>query len=304
MADNKNDLWKKQLAESRRHERLFQHAKYRDNKALTELLAEEAFDIDWTERVSVGKVGVPTYANVTPFMAAVLCNHGNELLSKLELLRQRGANIDHLDTQSGLSAYLLAALNVNVDVLTLLDEWGADGSAKDNYGQTALHLACNEFNGKTLDCLSYIIAKQNPNELDNNGNNALCKLASSVRLDMRENSAMERMYCDAMRMLVGNGGDINRRNAKGDTPLLSYLKADLKKIRFNVIRTFLELGANPNIKNCKGRTALDLFSKQLKQIAQWNILSDDVADMMASASEHCLLTKNIGNMDEPEGLGF
>jgi len=63
---------------------------------------------------------------------------------------------------------------------------------------------------------------------------------------------------DAVRSMVSNGVDVNQTNSEGLTPLLAALKNE----DVSIARLLLEKGANPNVRDAQGQTALWFASYQ------------------------------------------
>lgn len=84
------------------------------------------------------------------------------------------------------------------------------------------------------------------NELDSNNENALHKITNFKYLSPN-------IVIDFIKLLSKNKININQQNLEGSTPLLNYIESgqigNHDEGRYNIIKTFLDLGADPNIKN-------------------------------------------------------
>ena len=125
------------------------------------------------------------------------------------------------------------------NVLAAFLEAGADVNARDNAGRTVLHRAMD--NSSTAALLE---AGADPNARDSTGSTPLHMVAASWR-----NTG------PWVSLLVAAGADVNARNSAGETPLHVALHGRLIGDDPVTVRTLLELGADPAVRDNAGRTA-------------------------------------------------
>jgi len=137
-------------------------------------------------------------------------------------------------------ALLGAAEGGNKILVQRLLEKGASPAATDNTGSTALHWAA--WGGHTeIGNLMY----DKKDDLDNSDGQGE-DLASRMRLTSPYHESV-------MRMLLEEGADINAQNSQGCTPLHWVSGAG----SVPMVKFLLDKGANPNIVDNSGRTAID-----------------------------------------------
>ncbi len=212
-----------------------------------------------------------------------------------QLLLESGADL-HAQNNLGETPFALAMEEARLDVLEALLEAGLDVNAFDSLGETPLFAAhdadvaalliahgadvhaCNS-RGRTAlmdafkgeDVLRVLIeAGASPAARDNEGNTALHFVSDG----------------DALQYLVQCGADINALNDRGESPLLS---AVLRQDCTTCPGVLLALGANPNLRDQKGWTAL-MYALARHDTDMVRLLQGCGANF--SADDHTLLCQN------------
>lgn len=165
----------------------------------------------------------------------VAAKHGREDL--MEILLQRGAKINATE-DLGFTPFLVECHN-SIAVLPFLLKHGADSFAKDDFGQTGMHMAA--MNGKT-DIMAYLLtlgldinatdeigytplitALDSPQEgaatwlLDHGADSTI--ITSKDQRSTLHYATQHRLDAMASRLLATNTLDINARDKLGSTPL-------------------------------------------------------------------------------------
>ena len=172
--------------------------------------------------------------NYTPLMTA--CTSG--CMSVVTFLIKHGANLD-LHDNNGETALHHAVKHDACDVVRCLVENGADVNALDHGNCTPLMTA--SFHGH-VNVISFLVEHgANMTVQDKNGETAI---HHAVRHDS----------CDAVKCLVGNGADVNAHtnDDRHHTPLMI---ATLHG-HANVMNSLVEHGANTDLQDKNGKTAL------------------------------------------------
>jgi ankyrin repeat protein len=165
------------------------------------------------------------------------------------------ANINKREL-SGKTVLFYAVRSGNIQIVKDLIDKGADINAKDRIGFTPLMEAC--------ECGRTAIAKI----LIENGADVDAKQVSgSTPLQM----AAYNLHPDTVKLLIDNNANINTTNKQGKSILIDLVSASSKdregtsdisiatKIQSDIVqmvKLLLENGADPNIKDSKGRSAL------------------------------------------------
>lgn len=180
-------------------------------------------------------------------------------------------------TQSDDTALHIAACHGNADIVQFLLENGASASLKDRniHGQTPLHLAV----------MGAIFSKE----------------ASYLHRHKKEK------FLEIIKTLVGKGADINAEVENGNTPLMLIIQwADYTKYTRDLIKLILDLGADPEKRNAKGRTALSEACASINSSAVQELLSRNVElntrDLKDKTSLELLFSDQNPNSD-PYGKG-
>ena len=159
----------------------------------------------------------------------------------------------------GWTALMGASMNGRLDIVENLIKQGADVNIKNSNRETALILASRCGYLEIVKCL--IENKADIDVQDELGATALI-WASGGR------------YLEIVKYLIENGADVNIKNNKNETALIKVIisciktfeenKDDMTKKHaalnrcFKIVKCLIENGADVNIKNNEGKTALDL----------------------------------------------
>jgi len=202
--------------------------------------------------------------NSTPLMIAAMYNHDSEVVKALV---NAGADINARNDLGFTSLICAAIYNPNSEMTKVLIEAGSDVNAKDDTGNTALMRAIG-----AKSSLSIIIALINAGTDVNIQN----KRGFTPLMD----SAGSNPDPKVIKALVKAGADINAVSSleplKGFTPLIiATINFDLNP---EVVITLLELGADPKVKNSRGRMAIDYAKHNL------NLRNTDALKKLEEAS--------------------
>lgn len=209
---------------------------------------------------------------VTPLMMAVC--QGD--LGPVKALLAAGANPDRAD-QAGSTALHLAIQIKKPELLDLLLEHKADPNRADKDGRTPLHLAINTQHRDMAERL--LAAGAKADVADAGGESALASalsrgeydlaqllLDAGARVDRRDEKGRTPLhqlvvYPGAERFLLARKADVNARGADGRTALHHAVEGcqnwNWDKASESVV-TLLRHGADPSLKDDKGRTPFDL----------------------------------------------
>jgi ankyrin repeat protein len=137
-----------------------------------------------------------------------------------------------------------------LDLICLLLDHGAMVNRRDVNNQTPLHLAM----GRDWVKLAQVLLKHGADaDAANDDGKSLLHLLSERRIRDEGNAL------DLIRLSLGYGADVNRRDEKKQTPLLLAMRQGSSKL----VKILLENGADSNAKNDNGKTSLHMLSGHL-----------------------------------------
>lgn len=193
-----------------------------------------------------------------------------------------GANINAYN-RYGYTALLAASNNGGADTVAALIKKGAALENKYFTGETALLLAVQNWH---LECAKLLLAAgADIHATARRNNNALSMAVSN------NDEAM-------VRLLVQHGVDIDKPcDSEGvigqqeNTALMKAARVAANKM----VRTLLDLGANPYTKNKAGKTAIDLANEGGHA---------DTASLIESFAEQKALSQSFADFESPESKGM
>jgi ankyrin repeat protein len=157
-----------------------------------------------------------------------------------QLLVERGANMEDRAFRND-PAFLLAAKGRMPELAGFLLDRGADIEMTDHYGRTAL-MAAAGFGHK--DMAAFLLGRgANPRFAAKDGETALHRAAHAGDLEIAA-------------LLLDSGAEIDAQADDGATPLLKACAYNDNRV--DIARLLLERGADAQLRNKQGRTALDL----------------------------------------------
>lgn len=154
------------------------------------------------------------------------------------------------------------------EIQTLIDQ-GADSNLKDGKGDPILVYAAQEFK---LPVIKLLIEKGvNINATNTNGENALNAVARSYLNQFQRSDSLKKLTLDIVNTLIQAKINIDNQTKDGTTALMSFATADAT----DVVKKLLQLGANRDLKNSQGKTAIDL-AKEGSLTQQYLIIGKDI----------------------------
>jgi ankyrin repeat protein len=190
----------------------------------------------------------------TPLLAALM----TEDLDVASLLLQYGADVDVLDNE-GWSPLHRASFYGRIDIVLFLLEHRADVNLPGHKHFTPLPLACTSGD---LEISRLLL--QNGADVNSRNENCLTPLMFVGK------------HLDLARLLIDNGADMNSVNNEGQTAL--HVAAHLDSLR--IVKFLLESGADFNICDKDGQTPLDIATDKGNHDTAY-ILSSRVAAAMS-----------------------
>jgi len=149
-----------------------------------------------------------------------------------------------------------------IELIKLLIVKGADLEARTTNGVNLLHRAVAFGALQTVQC--FIDAKANVNALDNDGNNAL----HFSTQPLSNSDIPTQIAIKQIKILAAAGCNINQENREGNVPIVKCLSDFFYpspypnnrpyKEKLQILQTFFECGANPNMPNSDGNFPLHM----------------------------------------------
>ena len=171
----------------------------------------------------------------------------HETLVKIaSLLIQAGANIDAQDAEGFTPLMRVTQTSGPIELFNILMAQSADVNLKNNDGLTALHLY---YGGKEMSHMytqPILDADFDINSVTNKGESVLL-----VLVQMYSQSSHRTKYMQHIQSVIGRGIYVNGQNVDGNTALHV-----VHKHCSEVVQLLLESGADPNIRNNKGKTPI------------------------------------------------
>ena len=161
-----------------------------------------------------------------------------------EILRRHaaGENVNIVRKEDGFSSLHMAARYGNAEMAETLLKCGAKIDCRNNNGHTPLHLAATFKEGPTVRVLLKYGA--DPNEQDNEGDFCLLYLPQVHAL-----SDMYKIFLAHPKI------NVNLQNHAGETALHYMAKCGAPA---KVVKLLIDAGADCNVRDCNGRTPLDV----------------------------------------------
>ena len=206
-------------------------------------------------------------------------------VAKFLLDKGAAAYINAKESFYGKTPLITAAYAQSPEMIELLLQYGADINAADGNGETALMMAIDN-----PDVLQVLVNHgANVNMIDRNGENALTK--ALVRMK-KYNSAT---CAKAVEILKKTNVDMNVKNKDGVPALsLAYTKPE-------ELKQLLETGADPNLRDNNGRTAL-MKSTYPVQVESIRLLLEHGAD--PNVTDNKGMTPLMVQRDSPEAVAL
>ncbi len=168
----------------------------------------------------------------------------------LDLLQAAGADFSAADLH-GDTALMKVARTGELDMLRALLDCGADVDAVTDLGKTAIHFATESYSSSTrMACLQALLdAGADPNEETNEGDTPLMLAAESGDEQI-------------VRVLIGSGARVNASDRAGNTALLRALMSAGPATK--AITELLRAGADVEHRNVSGTSAVELVAERGK----------------------------------------
>lgn len=202
--------------------------------------------------------------NVTPLMFAL--KYATPSVEIVETLIKAGADVNTKEGVVGLTPLMYAAeKNVNIGIINLLLQNGADVNAKTNDGWTVLMRAA-EYNENAEVIKILIDAGANVNAKDDDWTALMYAAKNSTNSDV-------------IKALIDAGADVNAKDDDGWTALM--MAAEYNE-NAEIVKILIDAGADVNAKNDNGNTAMMRAAFNNKNPEIIKILIDAGADVNAN----------------------
>lgn len=200
---------------------------------------------------------------------SIALENGDASILKLFIKANVNWNFNPEALQAGLRA---ASRRGSEEIVKLLIENGVKINAQDSWGHTALSLALENKHAPTLRLLmkAYADSDVNPKDMQEalrvsaqNGNDEMVKLLieKGVELDAQGSwgrtalsLASRNGHLSTMKLLIENNAQIEP-DLRGKTPQLALVEASMSGHEA-IVKFLLEIGAEPNARDCDGYTAI------------------------------------------------
>lgn len=216
----------------------------------------------------------------------------------IQLLVEKGANVDDKSEQNAAPCILIAAGKGHVKVVEYLISKGADVNSKNATNDTPLMMA--SYNGYK-DMVEFLLLKGANPDLKNNDKKDAKFYAESNGykeiVEVIDKNRIERFVrvaedgnIDLLKAELLSGLSIDSINSEGKTALIASSEKNLKKI----VDYLLKKGANVNIKDNSGQSALyiavingnkDIVTLLIKANADINVINKDDKSLLDLATE-------------------
>ena len=172
-----------------------------------------------------------------------------------------GANVNEADAQRQ-TPLMLAALRDGIDNVKLLLKAGAAVSAKDEIGQTPLMFAAWGGSQSSPEIVTALLnAKAKVNDSDKDGKSVLMFAAYYAPLEV-------------VQLVLGARPSINARNTSGHSALMFAIMSSRDEARqVEKVKLLLQAGADVNLKDNEGQTAID-HAQRLGKVALVKLIQE------------------------------
>lgn len=192
-------------------------------------------------------------------------------IERLKNLLAKGAKVD-VRERDGLTPLMVASLRGNSAVIELLIQHGACVNAEDNNEMTPLLFASINYKKFLYPIKKYF------NQVIDRINNAT--LDGKINYEIYY-PAFHDTYTAVAKILIANGADVHKADARANTPLMNAACAGNEKM----VELFLLNGADANAKNIDGATPLMTSVSGFSSINIVKMLVEHGADVNAADND-------------------